>query len=103
MACVGLSFHLNVVEIGTFSVDPILQNKGIGKRVLTFAEEQALLIQPNLEVYVMYVLDVRAELLAYYQRRGYTPTDLKIPYPIEANVGQPLRHIELQQMLKTIR
>lgn len=103
VACVGLSFHLNEVEIGTFSVDPILQNTGIGKRVLTFAEEQALLIQPNLEGYVMYVLDVRAELLAYYQRRGYSPTDLKIPYPIEANVGQPLRHIELQQMLKTIR
>jgi len=103
VACIGLSFNLNEVEIGTFSVDPSLQNTGIGKTILSFAEEQALLIQPYLEAYVMYVLDVRTELVAYYQRRGYQLTELKIPYPIEANVGQPLRPIELQHMLKTIR
>lgn len=103
MACIGLSFNLNEVEIGTFSVDPSLQNTGIGKTTLSFAEEQALLFQPNLEGYVMYVLDVRTELVAYYRRRGYQLTELKIPYPIEANVGQPLRPIELQHMLKTIR
>lgn len=71
VACIGLSFNLNEVEIGTFSVDPSLQNTGIGKTILSFAEEQALLIQPYLEAYVMYVLDVRTELVAYYQRRGY--------------------------------
>lgn len=103
VACIGLSFNLNEVEIGTFSVDPSLQNTGIGKTILSFAEEQALLIQPNLEGYAMYVLDVRTELVAYYQRRGYQLTELKIPYPIEANVGQPLRPIELHHMLKTIR
>ena len=74
------------------------------KPYFLFAEEQALLIQPNLEGYVIYVLeDVRTELVAYYQRRGYQLTELKIPYSIEANVGQPLRPIELQHMLKTIR
>lgn len=103
VACIGLTFNHNEVEIGTFCVDPIFQNTGIGKTVLSFAEAQALLIQPNLDVYVMFVLDIRTELLAYYQRRGYRPTDLKISYPLDANVGQPLRHIELQQMLKNIK
>ena len=102
VACIGLVFNQNEVEIGTFCVDPIFQNTGIGKTVLSFAEQQALLLQPELNKYVMYVLDVRSELLAYYQRRGYQQTELKIPYPLEANVGQPLRHIELQQMLKSM-
>jgi GNAT superfamily N-acetyltransferase len=103
VACIGLTFNAQEVEIGTFCVDPIFQNTGIGKTVLSFAEAQALLIQPNLDVYVMFVLDIRTELLAYYQRRGYRLTELKISYPLDANVGQPLRHIELQQMLKSIQ
>ena len=102
VACIGLVFNQSEVEIGTFCVDPIFQNTGIGKTVLSFAEQQALLLQPELNNYVMYVLDVRTELLSYYQRRGYRQTELKIPYPLEANVGQPLRHIELQQMLKSM-
>ncbi|TCB81446.1 GNAT family N-acetyltransferase [Acinetobacter sp. ANC 4173] len=103
VACIGLTFNTQEVEIGTFCVDPDFQNAGVGKVVLSFAEAQALLIQPNLDVYVMFVLDIRTELLAYYQRRGYRLTELKISYPLDANVGQPLRHIELQQMLKNIQ
>ena len=103
VACIGLTFNHNEVEIGTFCVDPIFQNTGIGKTILSFAEAQALLIQPNLDVYVMFVLDIRTELLAYYQRRGYRLTEQKISYPLEANVGQPLKQIELQQMLKNIK
>ena len=38
VACIGLSFNLNEVEIGTFSVDPSLQNTGIGKTTVSFAE-----------------------------------------------------------------
>ena len=36
VACIGLSFNLNEVEIRTFSVDPSLQNTGIGKTILSF-------------------------------------------------------------------
>lgn len=102
VACIGLTFNAEEVEIGTFCVDPIFQNTGIGKTVLSFAEAQALLIQPNLTLYMMDVLDIRSELIAYYQRRGYSLTQLRKPYPIDANVGKPLLSIELQQLIKCV-
>ena len=51
---------------------------------------------------IMYVLDVRSELIAYYQRRGYQITGHTEPYPVNANVGQPLVPIQLIEMKKTI-
>ena len=51
---------------------------------------------------IMYVLDVRSELIAYYQRRGYQITGHTEPYPVNANVGQPLVPIQLIEMKKAI-
>ena len=102
IGCIGLAFNAKEVEIGTFCVDPVFQNTGVGKMILSFAETQALLIQPNLRLYMMYVLDIRSELIAYYQRRGYSLTQVRKPYPIDANVGTPLLNIELQQLIKHV-
>ena len=48
------------------------------------------------------VLDVRSELIAYYQRRGYQITGHTAPYPVNANVGRPLVPIQLIEMKKAI-
>ena len=48
------------------------------------------------------VLHVRSELIAYYQRRGYQITGHTAPYPVYANVGQPLVPIQLIEMKKAI-
>ncbi len=50
----------------------------------------------------MHVLDVRTELLVYYQRRGYQITGRKSEYPIEAAVGQPIVPIQLIEMKKIL-
>ncbi len=52
--------------------------------------------------FIMYVLDVRVELISYYERRGYCRTDRIEAYPIEAEVGQPLVPIQLIEMRKAI-
>lgn len=102
VACIGLTFQQNSVEIGTFCVASAWQNQGIGKHVLNYAEKKALEIFPALKCYEMYVLDARAELIQYYERCGYTQTDHIEAYPIDANVGQPLIDLKLQHMIKTI-
>lgn len=51
----------------------------------------------------MYVLDVRLELIAYYERRGYVKTGNEQPYPFEANVGVPIVPIKLVEMKKDLR
>ena len=102
VACIGLSYQQDCAEIGTFAIDPSIQNSGIGKEILAYAEQYVLQNHPSVTYFLMYVLDVRTELMAYYQRRGYQPTGKTEFYPIEANVGQPLVPIQLVEMRKDI-
>jgi len=88
VACIGLSLDHNSVEIGTFAIDSSVQNLGYGKQMLNYVEA--------------YVAQSCSELIAYYQRRGYQITGHTEPYPVNANVGQPLVPIQLIEMKKTI-
>lgn len=102
VACIGLSLDHNSVEIGTFAIDSSVQNSGFGKEILAYAEQYIVQNHPSVSYFLMYVLDVRSELIAYYQRRGYQITGHTEPYPVNANVGQPLVSIQLIEMKKTI-
>ena len=102
VACIGLTFLQNSVEIGTFCVASAWQNQGIGKHVLKYAEKMAVEHFPTLSHYEMWVLDSRKELIQYYARCGYAKTQHTEPYPIHANVGQPLIDLQLQQMSKSV-
>lgn len=103
VACIGLNFQDNNVEIGTFCTDPHIQNMKVGRCVLEYAEQFALQKAPELDSAVMYVLDVRSELIAYYERRGYVKTGNEEPYPIDADVGMPLIPIKLIEMKKDLK
>ena len=103
IACIGLTFENNQVEIGTFCTDPHVQNMRVGRSVLEYAEQYALRKVPHLLNVVMYVLDVRSELIAYYERRGYVKTGNEQPYPVEADVGVPMVPIKLIEMKKDLK
>ncbi len=103
IACIGLSNQKNSVEIGTFAIHPNFQNFGYGRTMLDFAEVHILKNHPAVTEILMYVLDIRTELTAYYQRRGYKLTGGTAPYPISADVGKPLVPVQLLEMKKIIR
>lgn len=75
----------------------------VGRCVLEYAEQLALQKVPELDSAIMYVLDVRSELIAYYERGGYTKTGHVEPYPYEADVGFPLVPIQLIEMKKDLK
>ena len=101
VACIGLSFDHNSVEIGTFAIDSSIQNLGYGKQMLNYVEVYVAQSCMDVRDLIM-VLDVRSELIAYYQRRGYQITGHTAPYPVNANVGRPLVPIQLIEMKKAI-
>ena len=70
---------------GMFAVNPKLQGAGLGKQVLTFAEEQARTLW-NCSEMAMTVISIREELIAFYQRRGYRQTATK-PFPFDKEPG----------------
>ena len=103
VACIGLTFDQDNVEVGTFCIAPEYQNQGIGKQVLDFAEKYVIDLKlPNLNDFVMWVLSVRHELIAYYERRGYVQSGVIDEYPMDAGVGKPIVDLHLVEMRKVL-
>jgi ribosomal protein S18 acetylase RimI-like enzyme len=76
---------------GTFAVRPGLQGSGLGTALLTEAERCARQ-EWGVRRMRMTVISQRAELIAWYQRRGYRPTGEIEPFPYgDERAGRPLR------------
>jgi N-acetylglutamate synthase-like GNAT family acetyltransferase len=90
MGCCALTVRDGLGTFGTFAVRPTLQGGGIGSALLAAAEERAASLR--LRAVEMTVLSARAELIAYYGRRGYAATGETRPFPygVERN-GRPRR------------
>ncbi len=76
---------------GMFAVDPTRQAGGLGRAVLAEAERVARerWRAPSMR---MTVIDVREELIGWYQRRGYRRTGIRSPFPYgDARFGLPKR------------
>lgn len=100
LGCIGLNFQSEHAEIGSFSVDPKMQNQGLGKKLLNFAEQHVITEYPEIKLFEMYVLSLRTELIAFYERCGYQQTGHREDYPIHANIGLPLVDLHLLHMVK---
>jgi ribosomal protein S18 acetylase RimI-like enzyme len=76
--------------ISMLAVRPGLQDAGIGRRMLEYAEAQGKARGARLAR--MTVVSVRTGLIAWYQRRGYRLTGETEPFPYDdARFGTPQR------------
>ncbi|HUD95382.1 GNAT family N-acetyltransferase [Sphingobium sp.] len=82
--------------LGLLCIDPARQAGGLGRLLIEAAEDHAarLLGATRME---MTVIDRRAELIAYYQRRGYALTGERRPFPIP--LDPPLEMVVLAKAL----
>ena len=91
VACAHVADEDGAGYFGMFSVSPTLQGGGIGKTVLAEAERIAA-TEWALPLMRMTVIDVRNELIAFYERRGYRRTGVSKPFPYgDERFGVPLR------------
>ncbi|WP_045769909.1 GNAT family N-acetyltransferase [Xanthomonas albilineans] len=91
IACAHIAAADNVGYFGMFGVQPQAQGHGLGKAVLAEAERIAWKTW-RAPIIRMSVIDVRDELIAFYQRRGYRRTGIKQPFPYgDARFGLPKR------------
>lgn len=68
--------------LGMLTVDPPRQASGLGRHILAAAEDEARarFAARRME---MTVIHRRAELIAWYERRGYAPTGERRPFPVD--------------------
>jgi ribosomal protein S18 acetylase RimI-like enzyme len=91
LACAHVADEDGAGYFGMFSVRPDLQGGGIGRAVLVEAE-RIVRDEWRLPAMRMTVIDVREELIAWYQRRGYRRTGIKKPFPAtDPRFGIPRR------------
>lgn len=76
---------------GMFAVDPTRQGGGVGKKVMAQAEDLAR-TRWACSVMEMTVIEQRTDLIAFYERRGYTNTGRRSPFPYgDERFGLPRR------------
>ena len=91
LACAHVAIEDGAGYFGMFSVRPHLQGSGIGKAMLAEAE-RVVRDEWRLPAMRMTVIDIRDELIAFYQRRGYRRTGIKKPFPYgDERFGEPKR------------
>jgi ribosomal protein S18 acetylase RimI-like enzyme len=91
LACAHVAEEDGAGYFGMFAVRPHLQGSGIGKRLLEEAE-RVTRNEWHLPTMRMTVIDIRDELIAFYERRGYRRTGIRKPFPYgDERFGLPKR------------
>jgi ribosomal protein S18 acetylase RimI-like enzyme len=73
--------------LGMLTVDPALQARGLGRQLIAAAEAHA---RGHGAMHMeMTVIRQRAELIAWYVRRGYADTGRREPFPQDERFGLP--------------
>lgn len=103
LGSVQLTHQNDNCYLGMFTVRPKLQGSGIGKSFIQAAENFAAK-DWHCKTMSMSVIAQRPELIAFYERRGYEKTGLKVEFPYgDERFGIPKRQdiymIELKKNL----
>lgn len=98
VACICLEISDSHIEFGKYAICPILQGKGYGKRLLSYAEEIAKKYDRD---YQVSVVSQNKDLIQFYKKRGYEAVKSGAPYPTNMGVGTPkINDINLTIMRK---
>lgn len=97
LGCVNIADRGDgLAYLGLLCVDPQLQARGIGKQLIAAAEATACDSFTATRV-EMTVIDRRVELIAWYERHGYTRSGETRPFPVA--VDPPLTMVVLVKPL----
>jgi len=93
LGCVELRMLYGKLYLGMLTVRPHLQGKGIGKKLLNAAEEEAR--KQMCTSIFMTVISVRQELIDWYVRHGYQSTGERKPFAFnDPRFGKPKMKLE---------
>lgn len=101
---VNAALRSTLIEIVWLAVAPDVRNRGIGRRLLKAAEQQAVRERCHLAE-ISYKRDDEARLSPYYQAAGYTELEPREPLQIlhERNVLTLPYHHSLRVAIKPLR
>ncbi len=101
LASVHLKKEPTLGYIGMVAVSTLVQNQGLGKKLLIFCEEK--IRSWSLRRAQITVIHTRSELIAWYERFGYVRTGVSYPFPEDPRFGEPkVVGLELVELVKCL-
>ena len=102
LGCVRLDKKDRKLYLGMLTVEPTLQNKGIGKILLKASEDEAR--NQNCNSIFMTVISVRNELIGWYKRYGYYDTGKRQAFDsTDPRFGIPKMKLEFVVLEKELK
>lgn len=98
--CVYLEQQAKTLYFSMLAVAPDAQAHGLGRLLLEAVETHAR--QAHCNLLKMSVLELRTELLAWYERRGYHRTGASEPFPATTRFGRPRQSLTLLTLEKAV-
>jgi ribosomal protein S18 acetylase RimI-like enzyme len=98
--CVYLENQVDYLYLSMLAVAPEAQARGLGRQLLGAAEGHAR--HAGCRTIKMSVLELRPELLAWYERQGYHRTGGSEPFPATTRFGRPRQPLTLLALEKTL-
>jgi GNAT superfamily N-acetyltransferase len=96
LGCVYVELRGNHGYVGLLSVDPVLQKKGLGRRLMAAAEQN--LNDAGCAAVDLRIISARPELLRFYAKLGYAETGIS-PMPVDAPLKMACHFIHLSKPL----
>lgn len=94
--CVYLEPRGERAYLGLLSVDPSRQQSGLGSRLMAAGEEYCR--ERGARFMDIYIVNLREDLPAFYQRRGYVENGTT-PFPPDVPTKQPCHFINMSKPL----
>lgn len=88
-------------SFGMFATHPETRNIGLGHKVLKAAEQYARSEWRAVEMSLS-VISLRTVLIAWYERRGYTLTGRRHPFPFSTTTGETRNDFDLVEMSRPL-
>lgn len=99
---VHLQYRGNAAYLGMLVIQPGMQGKGTGHKLIQAAEGTAIKIW-GAQRMSMYVITLRHELIAFYERRGYRRTGQLEAFPDDVRFGiQRVADLEFELLEKNL-
>ena len=96
VACVYVKHNGTRGYFGMLSVDPRMQGRGVGRRLIEDVETR--LRKAGCEAVDIYVINLRTELMPFYRKLGYLESATR-PFPDPDEATQPCHVIVMSKAL----
>ena len=94
--------HQRIAQFGMIAVEPTKQNLGHGKDLI-YAAEAITKREWSVAGYAMLVISQRTDVIDFYQRLGYEPTNTFVDFPVNPEKWQPkVDRLALQYLVKRL-